>query len=547
MQKTSIVFKVAASVMGITILMVTTTSLSYFYTLRSESALRSAAHHRDLYGKIHAMRLQILKSEVFVRDAMMKAWLKNMLMPSNSYIVHAVISMGHTNKAYVAAKKMVRYASPKGQSYIKELGILWNEVRLTDLSIIHALAKKNMVRADHIFTSQFEPENGALQKIIKDINSLIPLKEVLLRREKVFSDLHMSQWVSVIPLFFEVLLGVALISAVIVGLRKRFGITIRAMKNIAEGEGDLTQRMPSRHRDELDFVADGFNRFAERIQNLVKKVVALTDSVSLSSASFSNSSKSTLERATELQKEADEITQAIEYLSNMAKEVSLKTNTALSAVNETSQASSEGQVVIRQMIDSMGLLAKEVESAVVVIQRLGKESKTIGKIVEVIDGISEQTDLLALNASIEAARAGKYGRGFAVVADEVRSLAIKTKESTDEIKGMIGRIQEGIAQATSVMINGRDSVQSGVDRAGEANQALDSMEKAIGEILNINQKIAELADSQAETTERVRKNIQNVHQNADQVAEGAGQIANDAEALASRSSGLSQLTSQFKI
>ena len=192
-------------------------------------------------------------------------------------------------------------------------------------------------------------------------------------------------------------------------------------------------------------------------------------------------------------------------------------------------------------------MAADVEKASDVIHKLEKDSDQIGTVLEVIKGIAEQTNLLALNAAIEAARAGEQGRGFAVVADEVRSLASRTQESTEEIQQMIERLQKGSREAVSVMETGRTQVLSSVEQASKAGEALENITAAVDQIATMNHQIVDSVSQQGLVTEEINQNINNISQVADESANGTDQLSIASADLANLSNELQVLVNSFKV
>jgi len=191
-------------------------------------------------------------------------------------------------------------------------------------------------------------------------------------------------------------------------------------------------------------------------------------------------------------------------------------------------------------------LASEVENAADVIDKLRQDSENIGTVLDVIKGIAEQTNLLALNAAIEAARAGEQGRGFAVVADEVRTLASRTQESTQEIQEMIERLQSRSSDAVNVMEQGRSRAEKTVDQAAMAGDSLDAITNSVASINEMNTLIAAASEEQSSVSEEINRNVVNINSLADDSVQGAQQTTSESEALAALAQRLQDLVSQFK-
>ncbi|QKQ28087.1 hypothetical protein HUE57_18690 [Candidatus Reidiella endopervernicosa] len=203
--------------------------------------------------------------------------------------------------------------------------------------------------------------------------------------------------------------------------------------------------------------------------------------------------------------------------------------------------------MVEHTIDVINTLASEVEHAASVIHTLEQESADIGTVLDVIRGIAEQTNLLALNAAIEAARAGEQGRGFAVVADEVRSLASRTQTSTQEIDEMISRLQSGAADAVKAMESSSNQAQAGVEQAAEAGSSLDAITNAVAQINDMNTQIASAGEEQSAVAEEINRNIVTISSVADETAGGAVQTSNASAEVARLSEQLQALVQQFRI
>jgi methyl-accepting chemotaxis protein len=229
-----------------------------------------------------------------------------------------------------------------------------------------------------------------------------------------------------------------------------------------------------------------------------------------------------------------------------SQEVARNTAAAANAARQADSETQAGREVVNQAIDAIDHLAQEVVSAADVIHRLEAESGKIGTVLDVIRGIAEQTNLLALNAAIEAARAGEQGRGFAVVADEVRTLATRTQESTQEIQKMIERLQTGAKSAVQVMEQGRSKAQVSVQQAARAGTSLDTIATAVSAISDMNAQIASAAEEQGAVAEEINRNITNISQIANQTASGAEQTATASAELAKLAARLQTHVGRFK-
>jgi methyl-accepting chemotaxis protein len=238
---------------------------------------------------------------------------------------------------------------------------------------------------------------------------------------------------------------------------------------------------------------------------------------------------------------------AINQMSAKVQEVARNAVEAASAAQQADQTFNEGKLVVDRVIGAIGDLSNEVEKASGVIKQLETESNNIGSVLDVIKSIAEQTNLLALNAAIEAARAGEQGRGFAVVADEVRTLAGRTQSSTQEIEEMISKLQAGTSNAVKVMDQGMSMSRVGVDQAALAGEALQTINTAVEHISVMNSQIASAAEEQSSVTEEINRSIISINQVADQTSSGAQQTAAASDDLAKLTEQLKGLVDHFKV
>ena len=319
------------------------------------------------------------------------------------------------------------------------------------------------------------------------------------------------------------------------------------LKDIAEGEGDLTQRVQVQGTDSIDRLGIYFNGFLDTVHNTMKQVASAVNHLNTRSEAMGDMTNEN-KRDILLQKEqVDQAATAVTQMSASIREVAQNASLAAESAQQADEEAQSGYQVVSDTIQAINTLADVVDKATEVIHKVESDSVSIGAILDVIRGVAEQTNLLALNAAIEAARAGEQGRGFAVVADEVRTLAQRTQESTQEIQQMIEQLQKGTSAAVGVMEQGRNQVQASVDIAGKAGESLRVITASVSQIMDMNTQIAGAAEEQNSVSEEINKNIISISSVSDKAADVAQQTLESSEKLSNLSFELQSLVGNFKI
>ncbi len=322
---------------------------------------------------------------------------------------------------------------------------------------------------------------------------------------------------------------------------------LRRTLETIERDSDVSLRVDLDSKDEVGQTAVALNKMLTKFEGILNELNGSTLQLGSAADQMSSLAEQGNEGVNKQLRETEQVATAINEMTATVQEVARNAAQAAEAAATANEEAREGEGIVEQTTRTITTLASEVEAAAEVIHTLEKDSESIGTVLDVIRGIAEQTNLLALNAAIEAARAGEQGRGFAVVADEVRTLASRTQQSTLEIQQMIEKLQSGATHAVKVMEQGRSKAQASVDQASAAGQSLKKITSAVNTINDMNTQIASAAEEQSAVAEEINRNITNISQIGDETAEGVGQTAAASENLAQLSTQLQSLVGQFKL
>ncbi|MCB2427814.1 methyl-accepting chemotaxis protein [Methylophaga pinxianii] len=396
----------------------------------------------------------------------------------------------------------------------------------------------------------FKLENYSLRKRMYIVAGFGIISLVLLAGLMFYMELNAvtsMQQLKVVGGFVVIGSAIIMFMAHVIGRfgDKRATTLVNGIQNIKKG--DLTQKIAISGKSDFSWMAFELDSARKNVANLVHTLIGGVSQLNTATQNMTVISKETVTGVLKQQEETDQVATAMNQMTASVQEVArTATNAAEAARNADNEAKAGKQVVLETM-QSIDTLASEVEKAAVTLSELEADIGNIGAIVDVIRGITEQTNLLALNAAIEAARAGEHGRGFAVVADEVRTLAARTQSSTHEIEEMVERLQQGARAAVKVMNESRESAKTSVEKAASAGSALDSITAMISTMDEMSTQISNAANEQSSVAEDINRGIVNISQIADHTADGARATSEAVDTLSSLSSQLQDASAKFKV
>lgn len=368
----------------------------------------------------------------------------------------------------------------------------------------------------------------------------VPAKEVL-------AKLNALLWTSLAIILIVLVLAIAISLYIASSITKPLESMKSMLQDIAQGEGDLTKRLDATSKDELGEASRCFNLFADKLHGLISRVAETTEKVASASVKLRLNSEHIATGAEEVAVQASTVATAGEEMAATSGDIAQNCSLAAGGSQQASAAAVSGAQVVDETISVMNSIAERVRATAQSVENLGSRSEQIGQIVGTIEDIADQTNLLALNAAIEAARAGEQGRGFAVVADEVRALAERTTKATKEIGEMIRTIQHETQTAVKAMEIGVGEVAKGSEKASDSGKALEKILEQINAVtMQINQ-VATAAEEQTATTAEISNNMHQITDVVAQTSRGAQESAASAHQLSGLAEELRSVVGQFKL
>lgn len=413
-------------------------------------------------------------------------------------------------------------------------------------SVTEAMLSGSNSRAEQISFGEANDQFWKLRDLLDEVMEII-----IAEKDQAMVDVRRGVQGTYSVLLASTVLSLAICAFFVFGLPTMVMRSISALsssiEDITKRDGDLTKRVEVTSQDELGALASSFNRFLDNLHNIISQVAGSTGRFSHATDELQQVS---IDAKAGLEQQKQATQNVAQATGEMAHGIEDMASQALSAADEAKQANenaSLGQNVILQTISTISDLSKEVTCAETSVNRLAEDSQNIGSVLDVIETIADQTNLLALNAAIEAARAGEQGRGFAVVADEVRSLAAKTQQSTEEIKIMIDKLRSGSSEAVQAIAVSNKKMLESVDVVRSAEEALSNITQSISYISATSRQIADSAEQQRKSTEEINRYVGSISEESNHSLQNAEAVSRSSQSLASLSSGLQSLVGSFKL
>jgi methyl-accepting chemotaxis protein len=362
------------------------------------------------------------------------------------------------------------------------------------------------------------------------------------------SDEALNRSVIILAASLITVLGCVILFFVFLGMIVGSIKTLRSqLDNIARGEGDLTQRVPIESNDDLGQLSLSFNQVLANLQGMIASIQTLSDSLGDQASQLSTAARDNNDGVTRQSDLISMVATAMNEMQSAIEEVAGNASRAADVTRHAQETGKKGGQIIHDSSNQVQTLSGQIVKAIEVIRELSENSENITSVLDVIRGVAEQTNLLALNAAIEAARAGEQGRGFAVVADEVRTLAQRTQQSTEDIQRMITALQTGVSDIVEVMEAGGKQAGETSRLATEAENELKNILESMNDIMDVNSSVASATEQQTQVAEEINRNVVTINDLASESAQRSGSISEISSSLESYAAELRQQTARFRV
>jgi methyl-accepting chemotaxis protein len=487
--------------------------IEHYYRLQSTGALSESDAQSAAKGAVSALRYE--QSDYFWINDLTPVMIMHPMKPALNGQDLSQVSDPSGKKLFV---EMVELGQSEGQGFVN---YMWpkpgSEKAVDKLSYIKVFQPWGWVLGTGVY--------------VDDINALIwaEVKQTLL---------------TVAACLLFMLTMATLLSRSIVSPCKN---TLLALQDIASGEGDLSRRLPEQGKDELSKIATAFNVFTDKLRVIIQEIQPVTESITHSAIELNKVAQHSSGKALQQQQAVDTVACAMNELHASNQEVANSAHYAAEAAKQASANGIQGAKIIEEASGLMLSLSEQLSETEINIHKLTDETQHVGSVLDVIRGVAEQTNLLALNAAIEAARAGEQGRGFAVVADEVRTLATRTQSSTDEIEQIISKLQNRASDVSQSMAQTRVQSDATLERATSAKHSLAEVDTQIRHILGLNEQIAQASSQQTEATNEISHNLTQIADHGLQSTSQAQQLAKASESLLNDGQKMVDSFASFKV
>jgi len=492
------------------------------------------------YEPSYGAPASFIGAPVFYQGAKVGAAVFQMPVDRINEIVMSDAGMGAAGRTYFVGSDRILRSNTRGEGY--EAALLSQEIDEDNASAA-AFSGESGVQAG----ISLDGEQALVAYAPVNIDGLdwavvveMPLVEVTAAAHSLGKQIFV--WGSGLAILFGVLAWI-----VSKAILKPINDLTGRLRDIAEGDADLTQKVDEDRNDELGELGRWFNVFVSRIHDTIAQATTVSGEV-LTTAKDIAATTDTMAKGLEDQRhQTTQVAAGVEEMSATVLEVARRSAEASDAATAAGDRAGAGGGVVKRTVTTIGAIADVVNDSAGAVGQLGRRAEEIGQVINVINDIADQTNLLALNAAIEAARAGEHGRGFAVVADEVRKLAERTTHATEEVSQSIKAIQTETSSAVDRMNQGTGRVQEGVNCAEEAGVSLDSIVQSSQEVADVIRGIAAATEQQSQAADDMSRSVESITQVTKTSAAGATQVADSADGLRERSERLSALLSDFKV